>query len=154
MLFSWCCRWFFPITSPAVQELDRKVTMAEQIATMRYRTNAFMFWFMIFFCPLLSFAFSSFLRRSFPHPFSGEYFLRNDSFRGLESCFHYFCFLKSLAVRESWLLSCFPVLPRSLLQAFFISPIREIFFSNWASDFARFLNHDAKIRNPDLSGVR
>ena len=154
MLFSWCCRWFFPITSPAVQELDRKVTMAEQIATMRYRMNAFMFWFMIFFCPLLSFAFSSFLRRSFPHPFSGEYFLRNDSFRGLESCFHYFCFLKSLAVRESWLLSCFPVLPRSLLQAFFISPIREIFFSNWASDFARFLNHDAKIRNPDLSGVR
>ena len=154
MLFSWCCRWFFPITSPAVQELDRKVTMAEQIATMRYRMNAFMFWFMIFFCPLLSFAFSSFLRRSFPHPFSGEYFLRNDSFRGLESCFHYFCFLKSLAVRESWLFSCFPVLPRSLLQAFFISPIREIFFSNWASDFARFLNHDAKIRNPDLSGVR
>ena len=137
-----------------MQELDRKVTMAEQIATMRYRMNAFMFWFMIFFCPLLSFAFSSFLRRSFPHPFSGEYFLRNDSFRGLESCFHYFCFLKSLAVRESWLLSCFPVLPRSLLQAFFISPIREIFFSNWASDFARFLNHDAKIRNPDLSGVR
>ena len=40
------------------------------------------------------------------------------------------------------------------LQAFFIFPIREIFFSNWASDFARFLNHDAKIRNPDLSGVR
>ena len=36
----------------------------------------------------------------------------------------------------------------------FIFPIREIFFSNWASDFARFLNHDAKIRNPDLSGVR
>ena len=62
MLFSWCCRWFFPITSPAVQELDRKVTMAEQIATMRYRMNAFMFWFMFFFCPLLSFAFSSFLR--------------------------------------------------------------------------------------------
>ena len=62
MLFSWCCRWFFPITSPAVQELDRKVTMAEQIATMRYLMNAFMFWFMIFFCPLLSFAFSSFLR--------------------------------------------------------------------------------------------
>mgnify|MGYP000019061885 FL=1 len=36
----------------------------------------------------------------------------------------------------------------------FIFPIREIFFSNWASNFARFLNHDAKIRNPDLSGVR
>ena len=36
----------------------------------------------------------------------------------------------------------------------FIFPIREIFFSNWASDFARFLNHDAKIRNPDLSVVR
>ena len=31
--------------------LDRKVTMAEQIATIRYRMNAFMFWFMIFFCP-------------------------------------------------------------------------------------------------------
>jgi hypothetical protein len=27
----------------------------------------------------------------------------------------------------------------------FIFPIREIFFSNWASNFARFLNHDAKI---------
>ena len=36
----------------------------------------------------------------------------------------------------------------------FIFPIREIFFSNWASDLARFRNHDAKIRNPDLSGVR
>ena len=36
----------------------------------------------------------------------------------------------------------------------FIFPIREIFFSNWASDFARFLNHDAKIRNPVLSVVR
>ena len=39
-------------------------------------------------------------------------------------------------------------------SGFFIFPIWEIFFSNWASDFARFLNHDAKIRNPDLSGVR
>ena len=123
--------------------------MAEQIATMRYRMNAFMFWFMIFFLPPVKFRLFLFpqisLRRST---------LRNDSFRGLESWFHYFCFLKSLAVRESWLLSCFPVLPRSLHQAFFIFPIREIFFSNWASDFARFLNHDAKIRNPDLSGVR
>ena len=36
----------------------------------------------------------------------------------------------------------------------FIFPIREIFFSNWASNFARFLNHDAKIRNPVLSVVR
>ena len=36
----------------------------------------------------------------------------------------------------------------------FIFPIREIFFSNWTSNFARFLNHDAKIRNPDLSVVR
>ena len=104
-----------------MQELDRKVTMAEQIATMRYRMNAFMFWFMIFFLPPAKFRFFLFpqipLRRST---------LRNDSFRGLESCFHYF----------------------------FIFPIREIFFSNWASDFARFLNHDAKIRNPDLSSVR
>ena len=84
MLFSWCCRWFFPITSPAVQELDRKVTMAEQIATMRYRMNAFMFWFMIFFLPPAKFRFFLFpqipLRRST---------LRNDSFRGLESCFHF-----------------------------------------------------------------
>ena len=94
MLFSWCCRWFFPITSPAVQELDRKVTMAEQIATMRYLMNAFTFWFMIFFLPPAKFRFFLFpqisLRRST---------LRNDSFRGLESWFHYFCFLKSLAVR-------------------------------------------------------
>ena len=116
MLFSWCCRWFFPITSPAVQELDRKVTMAEQIATMRYLMNAFMFWFIIFFLPPAKFRFFLFpqisLRRST---------LRNDSFRGLESWFHYFCFLKSLVVRESWLLSCFPVLPRSLLQAFLFS---------------------------------
>ena len=37
MLFSCCCRWFFPITSPAVHELVRKVTMAEHTATMRYR---------------------------------------------------------------------------------------------------------------------
>ena len=138
-----------------MQELDRKVTMAEQIATMRYRMNAFMFWFIIFFLPPAKFRFPSF--RFLSEVFLsvlGEYFLRNDSFRGLESWFHYSCFLKSLAMRESWLLSCFPVLPRSLLQAFFIFPIREIFFSNWASDFARFLNHDAKIRNPDLSGVR
>ena len=35
MLFSCCCRWFFPMTSPAVHELDRKVTMAEQMATTR-----------------------------------------------------------------------------------------------------------------------
>lgn len=51
ILFSCCCRWFFPITSPAVHELVRKVTMAEQIATIRYRMNAFMFWFMIFSAP-------------------------------------------------------------------------------------------------------
>ena len=37
MLFSCCCRWFFPITRPAVHELVRKVTMAEHTATMRYR---------------------------------------------------------------------------------------------------------------------
>jgi 4-amino-4-deoxy-L-arabinose transferase len=104
-----------------VQELDRKVTMAEQIATMRYRMNAFMFWFMIFFCPLLSFAFSSFLR-----------FLLEEV-------------LCETTRFEAWSLG---------FIFFFIFPIREIFFSNWASDFARFLNHDAKIRNPDLSGVR
>ena len=44
MLFSWCCRWFFPITRPAVHELERNVTTAEHTATMRYLMNAFMFW--------------------------------------------------------------------------------------------------------------
>ena len=45
ILFSCCCLWFFPITSPAVHELVRKVTMAEHTATMRYLMNAFMFSF-------------------------------------------------------------------------------------------------------------
>lgn len=40
-----------------------------------------------------------------------------------------------------------------LNQAFYFPNLGD-FFSNWASDFARFLNHDAKIRNPDLSVVR
>ena len=55
ILFSCCCLWFFPITSPAVHELVRKVTMAEQIATMRYLMNAFIFGFIRFSCPLLTF---------------------------------------------------------------------------------------------------
>ena len=55
MLFSCCCLWFFPITRPAVHELVRKVTMAEQIATMRYLMNAFIFGFIRFSCPLLTF---------------------------------------------------------------------------------------------------
>lgn len=42
ILFSCCCRWFFPMTSPAVQELVRKVTMAEHTATTRYLMNDFM----------------------------------------------------------------------------------------------------------------
>lgn len=54
MLFSCCCRWFFPITSPAVHELVRKVTMAEHTATMRYLMNAFIFGFIRFSCPLLT----------------------------------------------------------------------------------------------------
>ena len=54
ILFSCCCLWFFPITSPAVHELVRKVTMAEQIATMRYLMNAFIFGFIRFSCPLLT----------------------------------------------------------------------------------------------------
>ena len=54
ILFSCCCRWFFPITSPAVHELVRKVTMAEHTATMRYLMNAFMFGFIRFSCPLLT----------------------------------------------------------------------------------------------------
>ena len=55
ILFSCCCLWFFPITRPAVHELVRKVTMAEQIATMRYLMNAFIFGFIRFSCPLLTF---------------------------------------------------------------------------------------------------
>ena len=55
MLFSCCCRWFFPITSPAVHELVRKVAMAEHTATMRYLMNAFIFGFIRFSCPLLTF---------------------------------------------------------------------------------------------------
>ena len=51
ILFSCCCRWFFPITSPAVHELVRKVTMAEHTATMRYLMNAFIFGFIRFSCP-------------------------------------------------------------------------------------------------------
>ena len=45
MFFSCCSLWFFPITSHAVHELVRKVTMAEHTATMRYLMNAFMFSF-------------------------------------------------------------------------------------------------------------
>ena len=41
-----------------------------------------------------------------------------------------------------------------LNQAFLFSQLGRFFFSNWANDFARFLNHDAKIRNPVLSVVR
>lgn len=55
ILFSCCCRWFFPITSPAVHELVRKVTMAEHTATMRYLMNAFIFGFIRFSCPLFTF---------------------------------------------------------------------------------------------------
>ena len=54
ILFSCCCRWFFPITSPAVHELVRKVTMAEHTATMRYLMKAFIFGFIRFSCPLLT----------------------------------------------------------------------------------------------------
>ena len=54
ILFS-CCFWFFPITSPAVHELVRKVTMAEHTATMRYLMNAFIFGFIRFSCPLFTF---------------------------------------------------------------------------------------------------
>ena len=122
MLFSWCCRWFFPITSPAVQELDRKVTMAEQIATMRYLMNAFMFWFMIFFLPPAKFRFFLFpqipLRRST---------LRNDSFRGLESWFHYSCLSEKALLWESWLSSCFSVLHLSLSEAFLFSQLGRFF---------------------------
>ena len=48
-----------------MQELDRKVTMAEQIATIRYLMNAFMFWFMIFFLPPAKFRFFLFPQKKF-----------------------------------------------------------------------------------------
>ena len=137
-----------------MQELDRKVTMAEQIATIRYRMNAFMFWFMIFFCPLLSFA--------FPLSSDFSYFLRflleevlceTTRFEAWSLGFITLVFQKSLAVRIVAVVLFFGA-PSFSFRGLFIFPIREIFFSNWASDFARFLNHDAKIRNPDLSGVR
>ena len=128
MLFSWCCRWFFPITSPAVQELDRKVTMAEQIATIRYRMNAFMFWFMIFFCPLLSFAFSSFLRfLLFPQISLRRSTLRNDSFRGLESWFHYSCFSEKPCCENRGCCLIFWVLHLSLSETFFFSQLGRYF---------------------------
>ena len=62
-------------------------------------------------------------------------------------------FQKSLAVRIVAVV-LFSRAPSFSFRGLFIFPIREFFFSNWASDFARFLNHDAKIRNPNLSGVR
>ena len=131
-----------------MQELDRKVTMAEQIATMRYRMNAFMFWLMIFFCPLLSFAFSSFRRFLLE-----EVLCETTRFEAWSLGFITLVFLKSLAVRIVAVVLFFCA-PSFSFRGLFIFPIREIIFSNWASDFARFLNHDAKIRNPDLSGVR
>ena len=62
ILFSCCCRWFFPITSPAVHELVRKVTMAEHTATMRYLMKAFMLVFIRFSCPPINFPSSFFLK--------------------------------------------------------------------------------------------
>ena len=110
--------------------------------------NAFMFWFMIFFCPLLSFAFSSFLRFLLE-----EVLCETTRFEAWSLGFITLVFLKSLAVRIVAVVLFFCA-PSFSFRGLFIFPIREIFFSNWASDFARFLNHDAKIRNPDLSGVR
>ena len=99
MLFSWCCRWFFPITSPAVQELDRKVTMAEQIATMRYRMNAFMFWFIIFFLPPAKFRFSSFrfLSEVFPFRFQESTFCETTRFEAWSLGFITLVFWKALS---------------------------------------------------------
>ena len=74
MLFSWCCRWFFPFTRPAVHELERNVTTAEHTATMRYLMNAFMFWLISILPP-----FSFVSRRRFPVRDS------KDSLQGLES---------------------------------------------------------------------
>ena len=62
-------------------------------------------------------------------------------------------FLKSLAVRIVAVVLFFGA-PSFSFRGLFIFPIREIFFSNWASDFARFLNHDAKIGKHPPSVVR
>ena len=139
-----------------MQELDRKVTMAEQIATMRYRMNAFMFWFIIFFLPPAKFRFSSFrfLSEVFPFRFQESTFCETTRFEARSLVFITLVSFKKPCHenRGCCLVSLCSIF--LFLQAFFIFPIREIFFSNWASDFARFLNHDAKIRNPNLSGVR
>ena len=62
MLFSWCCLWLCPITSPAVHEAVKYATMAEQRATSRYLRKSLMPSFIliaafIFFLFLLSVSF-------------------------------------------------------------------------------------------------
>ena len=81
-----------------------------------------------FFCPLLSFAFSSFLSfLLFPQISLRRSTLRNDSFRGLESWFHYSCLSEKALLWESWLLSYFPVLHLSLSEAFLFSQLGRYF---------------------------
>lgn len=91
MLFSWCCRWFFPITRPAVHELERNVTTAEHTATMRYLMNAFMFWLISILPPF------SFVSR---RRFSGKRF--EGLVAGLGVWFDEFWFEFSFPVREKY----------------------------------------------------
>ena len=65
ILFSCCCRWFLPMTSPAVQEVVRKVTMAEQTATTRYLMKDFMYGVIILFFVFKCFTFFSLLEGEF-----------------------------------------------------------------------------------------
>ena len=123
--------------------------------------NAFMFWFMIFFLPPVKFRFFLFPQISLiSSDFSyilrfllEEVLCETTRFEAWSLGFITLVFLKSLAVRIVAVVVFFGA-PSFSFRGLFIFPIREIFFSNWASDFARFLNHDAKIGNPDLSGVR
>ncbi len=144
MLFSWCCRWFFPITSPAVHELERNVTTAEHPATMRYLMNAFIFWLISILPP---FSFVSRRRFSerisslsggsllgwFPFVFffSEDFPVRDskDSLQGLESGLTNFGLNSASQLEKN------------------IFPVGKVIFQ-------RFLNHDAKIRHSSYPVVR
>ena len=134
MLFSWCCRWFFPITRPAVHELERNVTTAEHTATMRYLMNAFMFW-LISILPPFSFVscrrFSERISSLSVLSFSEDFPVRDskDSLQGLESGLTNFGLNSASQLEKN------------------IFPVGKVIFQ-------RFLNHDAKIRHSSYPVVR
>ena len=144
MLFSWCCRWFFPITSPAVHELERNVTTAEHTATMRYLMNAFMFWLISILPP-----FSFVSRRRISERISS---LSGGGFR--DGSLSVLSFSEDFPVRDSKDslqglesgLTNFGLNSASQLEKN-IFPVRKVIFQ-------RFLNHDAKIRHSSYPVVR